>query len=193
VISHIRRANRGGLELANTQPFARHMGGRAHVFAHNGFVADPPPLPPQVRTWLEPVGDTDSERIFCLLLAALEPVWRAGGVPPLEDRLEVVATFAEEMRARGAANFLYCDGETLFAHAHRKTLPGDAISDEPGLHLLERQAGCEEDTAVPLEGVRGEGECECQVLVASVPLNQQAWSPLASGELACFEGGRRVR
>ena len=36
VISHIRRATQGRRSLANTQPFARELGGRMHVFAHNG-------------------------------------------------------------------------------------------------------------------------------------------------------------
>jgi predicted glutamine amidotransferase len=35
-ISHIRHATRGAVTLANTQPFARELGGRMHVFAHNG-------------------------------------------------------------------------------------------------------------------------------------------------------------
>jgi predicted glutamine amidotransferase len=36
VLSHIRRATQGGVNLENTQPFARELGGRLHVFAHNG-------------------------------------------------------------------------------------------------------------------------------------------------------------
>lgn len=36
VLSHIRHATRGGNSLANTQPFVRELGGRMHVFAHNG-------------------------------------------------------------------------------------------------------------------------------------------------------------
>ena len=37
-ISHIRRATQGALTLANTQPFVRELGGRTHVFAHNGHL-----------------------------------------------------------------------------------------------------------------------------------------------------------
>jgi glutamine amidotransferase len=36
LISHIRRATVGGNNLANTQPFVRELGGRVHLFAHNG-------------------------------------------------------------------------------------------------------------------------------------------------------------
>ncbi|HEU4644615.1 MAG TPA: class II glutamine amidotransferase, partial [Burkholderiales bacterium] len=36
VMSHIRKATQGELTLANSQPFTRELGGRMHVFAHNG-------------------------------------------------------------------------------------------------------------------------------------------------------------
>jgi len=36
VISHIRKATQGRLAMKNCQPFARELGGRMHVFAHNG-------------------------------------------------------------------------------------------------------------------------------------------------------------
>ncbi len=38
VVSHVRHATVGDRKLANTQPFVRCLGGRAHVFAHNGYV-----------------------------------------------------------------------------------------------------------------------------------------------------------
>ena len=41
LISHIRHATRGAVNLANTQPFAREIGGRMHVFAHNGRLEPP--------------------------------------------------------------------------------------------------------------------------------------------------------
>ena len=36
VVSHIRHATQGEVSLRNTQPFTRELGGRVHVFAHNG-------------------------------------------------------------------------------------------------------------------------------------------------------------
>ena len=36
MISHIRKATQGGMNLENTQPFSREFGGCGHVFAHNG-------------------------------------------------------------------------------------------------------------------------------------------------------------
>ena len=36
VIAHIRHATQGEISLRNTQPFQRELGGRLHIFAHNG-------------------------------------------------------------------------------------------------------------------------------------------------------------
>ena len=74
-LSHIRRATRGPVSLANTQPFARELGGRTHVFAHNG---DLPGIEKISALPLErdhPVGQTDSEYAFCALLAHMESLW----------------------------------------------------------------------------------------------------------------------
>ncbi len=38
VIAHVRRATQGPRMLRNTQPFTRELGGRLHVFAHNGML-----------------------------------------------------------------------------------------------------------------------------------------------------------
>ena len=38
VVSHIRHATMGAVALRNTQPFARELGGRLHLFVHNGML-----------------------------------------------------------------------------------------------------------------------------------------------------------
>jgi len=137
VVSHIRRATIGAVSLKNCQPFVRELGGRMHVFAHNGHL-DLAGL--RERLPLEgfaPVGDTDSEYAFCGLLERLRRLWRAGSVPRLEDRLDVVGTFAAMARALGPANFVYADGDAVFLHGDRRN-QGDGLGIRPpGLHLLE--------------------------------------------------------
>lgn len=191
VVSHIRRATKGDRCLANTHPFARVLGGRTHVFAHNGYVAG---VEQRGDVWLRPVGTTDSERLFGELLARLAPLWARSAAPALGHRTEIVAVFAEQMRQRGAANFLYFDGLTLFAHAHRHTIPGDGVSNDPGLYLLVRDDAddnADSDPAgyVPCDGVEGEGPCGKRAVVATLPLDDQPWRPLASGELVRLQSG----
>lgn len=187
VISHVRRATMGARSLANTHPFARRMGGRVHVFAHNGFV--PPEGVDQDSVWLQPVGQTDSEILFCNLLRELAPLWAQSEKPSLAARSDVVAGFAARERGRGAFNFLYWDGLTLFAHGHRKTAPGSKISTDPGLYVLERPPLTDHGLC---RGITGAGDCQAIVLVATKPLDDQNWLPLAHGELLRIEQGSIV-
>ena len=97
LVSHIRRATAGDRILANTQPFVRRLGGQTHVFAHNGHI---PSLQAPTTSWLRALGTTDSEKMFCILLDRLEPLWRASNHPDLALRTGIVESFAEEMRSR---------------------------------------------------------------------------------------------
>ena len=190
VISHVRRATEGERNLVNTQPFERVLGGRTHVFAHNGYVA--PGDLAGTSPWLQPQGDTDSERLLCRLLGYLEPLWQKGEVPAVENRLDVITRFARESMRSGASNFIYSDGINLFAHGHRQTLPGDAISDEPGLYVNLQRSRAGSDMATPCQGLSAEGRCSRHALIATTPLSDAEWLPLEPGEVACFERGRRL-
>ena len=192
VISHIRLATRGERALQNTQPFVRELGGRSHIFAHNGELDGLAGLPGAAVRRFRPIGDTDSEVAFCSLLKDLVPLWDAAGEepPPMEQRFELVADFASRLRQLGIANFLYADSDTLFAHSDHRIPPG---TEEvlPGMHVLER--GCTEevpdmsDSGVTLKTVQ-----QALTLVASAPLTDEAWHPLAQGEVLAIRGGEIV-
>lgn len=190
VISHIRHATQGRRTLANSQPFVRELGGRVHLFAHNGDL-DSARLRASIRPGTHlPVGETDSEYAFCALLAMLAPLWHAPGPPPLAERLEVVARFAAILRPLGPANLLYADGDAVFAHGHRR-MHADGIRP-PGLHVLCRRCAGERDQ-FSTEGLQVDSGTAPQevVLVASVPLTVgEPWRALAEGELLAARGGR---
>ncbi len=184
MISHIRRATRGAKTHANAQPFQRELGGQAHVFAHNGNLGGiDEKFAGAARRFL-PMGETDSERAFCILLEGMAPLWREGATPELEKRRAVFEDFASDMRALGPANFLYCDGDALFAHGHRRTR-SDGLIAPPGLWRLERC--CERDRDA-LDGA--EGPRQHLVLFASVPLSDEDWKPLEEGETIVVRDGR---
>ena len=187
IISHVRRATATDRSLANTQPFARILSGRVHVFAHNGYV--PLPEPNYSSPWLNPVGDTDSEQLFCELLHDLAPLWHESVFPSIEDRTKVVKRFARSMSELGAMNFLYTDGLTLFAHSHRQTLPGRAVSTEPGLFVLQRSELAQDSDNTLCSGINNSEKCGQVTLVATVPLDDQPWRPMFSGELLRIENG----
>jgi predicted glutamine amidotransferase len=189
-ISHIRHATRGAVSLANTQPFVRELGGRVHVFAHNGDLPgiERLALGPHYR----PVGETDSEHAFCVLLEWLRAAWTTAAAPSLELRRSVVAAFAAELRQLGPANFLYADGDVVFAHGHRRIQRATGRVEPPGLWLS--QSHCP-PVGLPAElrgGVAIADEARTVLWFASVPLTAQEWRPLAEGELLVARGGALV-
>ena len=193
-IAHIRRATQGEKLLRNTQPFARELGGRLHLFAHNGMspgIEADPRFPTQR---FRRVGETDSEHAFCALLDRLAPLWDLGE-PSHAEQLRVVRAFAAELRTLGPANFLYSDGDVIIAHGHQRRSDTGELG-APGLHLLCRScsAGAEPHAAEALAGVSIDPQAQQEVaLLASVPLSAEPWQALAEGELVVLRGGRVVQ
>ncbi len=193
MFSHVRHATQGAVSLVNTQPFARELGGRMHVFAHNGRLDG-------IETkfageWhrFRPIGTTDSEVAFCILLERLSSLWQGSGPPPLADRLAIVSRFAAEMRALGPANFLYADGDVLFAHGHRR-LQDDGVIAPPGLWRLCRECANDPDAPPQASIVSGSGALHQEItLIASVPLNAERWIPLTEGQVIVVKDGRPLR
>jgi len=171
VISHIRRATQGPAAMKNCQPFARELGGRMHVFAHNGDLDMARLRSGMPLRGFHPVGDTDSEYAFCALLDSMR-------VPAtLGERLNIAARFASTLRTLGPANFLYADGEVLFLHAHRRSPGGGRAPVPPGLHVLQRSCAPEQHV----------------LLAASVALTDEpGWRPLREGELLAVRGGEII-
>ena len=64
VVAHIRKATQGPRLLRNTQPFARELGGRVHLFAHNGMLLGIEADARFATQRFRRVGDTDSEQAF---------------------------------------------------------------------------------------------------------------------------------
>lgn len=190
-ISHIRHATRGTVQLSNTQPFVRELGARMHVFAHNG---DLPGIYRSASFSLgpyRPVGQSDSEHAFCALLDRLGALWREGAVPPLEARRSVLDAFAADLCALGPANFLYADGDALFAHGHRRLQRVSRLAEAPGLWWLQRECAPIDQADKHEAGVALEGASH-SLLIASVPLTDDPWQPMTEGELVVARSGRIV-
>ena len=192
MVAHIRHATRGTIALENTQPFSRELWGRVHVFAHNGDLGDGlyRNIPAAARH--RPIGETDSEVAFCLLIQRL-----AATVDPLRQdagdvTFELFATFAREMREKGPANIIYASNGQLLVHADRRTKsPG--VIEPPGLWLLERHCGNSASAAFTGEAVQVAGKDVDVVLLASVPLTDEPWRALKQGSVLQLEYGRVIR
>jgi glutamine amidotransferase len=189
VISHVRKATRGGVALRNCQPFVRELGGVWHSFAHNGDLASIEGDSRLRADTFRPVGETDSERAFCALLDRLRPLWTENGRPDLDARLRVVEAFAAELRGLGPANFLYSDGDALFAHADRRH-HDDGTIRPPGLWRLARHCAAGGELSATGLRVTSHGAAQEVLLVASVPLTTENWIPLARGEMLVARDGQ---
>lgn len=192
-ISHIRHATQGIVGLSNTQPFIRELGGNMHVFAHNGDLPGIAHSAVLAASNHKPVGQTDSELAFCALLTRLRPLWERADPPSVAARLAVLSAFAADLRELGPANFLYADGDVLFAHSHKRIQRATGRIGAPGLWSLQRQCPPSEHTSAQLDGVTlTGGGGRTALIIASVPLNDEAWRPLAEGELLAVRGGAVV-
>lgn len=188
VIAHIRRATQGPRMLRNTQPFGRELGGRKHVFAHNGMLHGIETDGRFPARRFRPIGDTDSEHAFCALLDRLAPLWEHD-VPSVDARLSEIAAFAATLRSLGPANFVYTDGDAVFAHGHRRTNNHGQILP-PGLHFVCRTCTADSEGAA-LAGVSvGHGAEQQVAVVASVPLSDERWEMIGEGELVVLREGR---
>jgi predicted glutamine amidotransferase len=127
---HVRRATMGGLTLENTHPFC--LGN--YSFGHNGTVLEFTRLTgPDVRPT---GGDTDSERVFNLLMCEFDPGDVSGS---LRRTMELVV----KRSPFSGLNFLFSDGERLYAYRlgifelHWLPRPGqllvasERVTDEP--------------------------------------------------------------
>ena len=189
-ISHIRRATRGAVSLSNTQPFARELAGRMHVFVHNGDLPGIARSDSIAFDRYRPVGTTDSEYAFCALLERIRGLWDATSVvPTMEERLSVVSQFAADLRELGPANFIYADGDALFAHGHRRIQPVTGHVTPPGLFLLSRRCA-DADQSVHATGVTVAPGFQEVLLIVSVPLTDGNWRPFAEGELVAVSAGQ---
>jgi predicted glutamine amidotransferase len=195
LISHIRRATRGPNTHANTQPFAHALGGRMHLFAHNGGFDAIDQHFTAASGRFHPVGQTDSEMAFCLLLERLAPLWAGAAaspraVPSVAARRAAVTAFAADMRPLGIANFLYSDGDFVFGHGHRRTQANGIVSS-PGLWCRHRHR----HRAVhhkPGVAIDHDGDDQEITMLASVPVTGGKWRPLDDGEIVVIAAGELV-
>src|SRR5262249_59756957 len=98
----------------NTQPFGRSRGGRVGIRARAGSLASR--FEPSAGTPFEPVGSTDTERVFCELLGRIAARgWRSlGDADP-----ETLRAWFDELNAHGSMTTVGCDGHDLCVYSDR--------------------------------------------------------------------------
>ena len=178
VISHIRKATHGKIGLENCHPFQRELWGNYWVFAHNGNLDN---FEPELQGFYQPVGTTDSEKAFCVLLETLRQSF-PDGKQTLTELYPVLQDVTHNLSQYGIFNYLLSNGEYLFAHSTTK------------LHYLIRQAPfaiahlIDEDITVDFQALTSPDDRVA--IIATLPLtDNETWIPIAPNQLLVFENG----
>jgi predicted glutamine amidotransferase len=178
VIAHIRKATKGEVALVNTHPFVRELWGRYWIFAHNGDLEN---FSPETCDPYRPVGTTDSEAAFCLMLRELRARFPEGE-PPLAELQAALRELSAGLSAHGTFNYMLSNGEYLFAHC--STRLAYIVREAPFTvaHLKDQ------DVAVDFSEVTTPDDRV--VVIATEPLtDNEAWTSFAPGELIVFHHG----
>ena len=182
VVSHIRQANRGGVNLENTHPFTRELWGRYWTFAHNGQLSGYQDLHTGRH---RPVGETDSELAFCWLLKQMEDRYPE---PPkdMEAGFLYVAKCCDELREKGVFNMLLSDGEYVMTYCtnHLYWITRRAPFGKAALLDEDVEINFQEETT-PHDIV---------FVIATQPLTgNEAWQRMKPGEYGLFHLGELVK
>lgn len=181
VIAHIRKATQGVVTLENTHPFMRELWGRYWVFAHNGNL---PQFQPPLDGSFMPVGDTDSERIFCWLLQSLYR--RFGNAPPGRDELfAALHELTDPLAGIGIFNYLLSNGACLFAHCSTELSYIARRAPFNSAHLKD------EDVLVDFSEVTTPNDRVA--IIATLPLtDNEPWVTMPPGSLWMFHDGEAL-
>ncbi|MBK7766656.1 MAG: class II glutamine amidotransferase [Sulfuritalea sp.] len=182
VIAHIRKATQGRIALENTHPFQRELWGRYWIFAHNGDLKE---FAPQLDGSFTPVGDTDSERAFCLILQELRSRFPEG-MPRRDALFAALAELAGRISRHGEFNFLLSSGDCLIAHCGSKLCYVVRQAPFAVAHLKDQ------DVSVDFNEVTNPEDRVA--VIATLPLtDNEEWINLAPGTLTLFHDGVPVR
>lgn len=178
VVAHIRKATQGVTSLENTHPFIRELWGRYWLFAHNGNL---PQFQPQLDGSFVPVGNTDSERIFCWLLQSLRQRFGTTA-PPRQELFDALGELTLPLAGMGIFNYLLSNGDNLIAHCSTELSYIIRCAPFAEAHLKD------EDINIDFSQVTNPEDRVA--LIATLPLtDNEPWVNMRPGTLWMFHDG----
>lgn len=202
MMAHIRYATEGEVDLANVHPFHREMWGINWCLAHNGDVPlfkDVDELPwigetEGARAYY-PVGDTDSEALFCAMLNALKAKFET--LPSLPVLHATLQELMQEIVAHAPKEtilncLITCGPHVLWVYSWPGSRPGSSVWN--GLHYTVREhpfGACQlEDIDYEIDFSQITEADDRVAIVATKPLTKdEDWIELEQGELILFDEG----
>lgn len=205
MMAHIRYATQGAVSLENVHPFVRVWKGITMSFCHNGDCpsfanvhTDHFPALGLTRDPIyHPVGDTDSEAVFCAILNALHAEFPDNGLPSLPVLHEFLSDVCQEIITvcdnNTIFNFLLgCGPHTLFAYSWPGKRAGSDVWN--GLHYIVREPPfstaklLDVDYTIDFSAVATEQDRVA--VITTKPLTQEdGWREFGKGELIMFDQG----
>lgn len=177
-IAHIRKATQGRTLLENCHPFQRELWGRHWIFAHNGDLQD---FHPPLAGLYQPVGATDSERAFCLILQNLRAAF-PDAPPSLAALFDALAASTNQITQYGVFNFLMSNGQALFAHCSTHLYYLIRRWPFSTAHLV--------DEDVSVDFAQHTTPKDRVAVIATQPLtDNETWMRFAPGDLLMFQHG----
>jgi len=205
MMAHIRYATIGnGGALENVHPFTRELWGIHFCFSHNGDIpnfskCNPPMLGKTCEIggdclMYNPVGDTDSESVFCAILNALKAEFRS--LPTLPVLYEFLQRLCNEIVKDDGAifNFLLGCGEfTLFAFSWPGSRPGSDVWN--ALYYTLRKPPFTTASLIDCDYMMDFSKVNTPLdsvaIIATKPLTKdEDWIEMKKGELLLFDKGQ---
>jgi predicted glutamine amidotransferase len=166
LIAHVRKAS--SLRTAprahrNSHPFLRELDGKEYVFAHNGTLKEYRAVLNTAR--FKPLGETDSECLFCHLL---EKIGRRGNAEWYPSSFQRLQKELQAVNDLGKMNCIFSDGTHLFAY-----------QDKKGYNRMYSIAWQVGPSAVG-------------IAIATKPLQDEPWLKISPGQLMVWRDGMQV-
>jgi len=206
MMAHIRYATQGAVSLENVHPYQREMWGINWCFTHNGdvpkfsnFDSCQNPLLGLTGSiencTYHPVGDTDSEAVFCAILNALKAEFHTLPTLPLlyQTLQRLCAEIVSGEESQSIVNFLLgCGQYTLFAYSWPGARPGSSVWN--GLYYTIRKPPfstaklADIDYSVDFSKLTNENDRVA--VIATKPLTvDEHWKEFKRGQLLMFDNG----
>ncbi|OBF36378.1 class II glutamine amidotransferase [Mycolicibacterium peregrinum] len=179
-IAHVRYASTGALDVANTHPFLQD----GRIFAHNGVVEGLPALDERLKELGAAdlvKGQTDSERVFALITAAV----RANDGDVGAGVVEAIGWLADNVPIY-AVNLLLSTATDMWALRY---------PDTHDLYVLDRRNPAQRRLRLRSARIRAESEhltSQPSVVFASEPMDGEDWQLIAPGELVHVDADLRI-
>lgn len=169
-LGHVRLASQGRVSVKNTHPFIQPFGLGHVALIHNGTLSGLP------ATRRQPLGETDSEHLLCLLLDRLEDVGAT-----FEDYDQVEAAL-QDLNQYGTLNAVLSDGSFLYAYRDKNGYNG--LYQTVRVPPFTQTRLLDEELCLDLAKVKESGTFG--FVLATRPLTNEKWEPLRKGKISQF-------